>query len=45
VKLTLVDVERHRVGGVSLQLQRMRASRRGRIDQRQSAIEGLVVIA
>ena len=38
-------VERHRVGGVGLHLERVRAGRRGRVDDLQRAVERLVVVA
>ena len=39
------EVERHRVGGIGLQLERVRAGRGGGIDDRQRALERLVVVA
>src|SRR5690606_7561702 len=45
MELALVEVERHRVGGVSLDLEAVRARLRRRLDDLERAREGLVVIA
>ena len=44
-ELAVPDVERHRVGGVCLDLQCVGAARGGRIDDRQGTIERAVVVA